>query len=236
MPLESITTGIENLNPSWPTGVDPISQGDDHVRNTKQALQLSFPNTSGAWNIAQEVKTVGLDASDGRVRNLGAPTDIDDATRLGDLQAVESSLDAQIIAGDNAVRSEFAAGDANLQSQINAHDTRISSNTDRIVSLEAQTGKFQSFGNIDGINVVLLGGSGDWSFVRDSTGVYTVTFNEAATSLYSQSIVATQVGVFNAGADAFYVIPTTVTTWQISCYSANGQLVNTNFSFIRTAN
>jgi hypothetical protein len=218
MPLESITTGIEDLNPSWPTGVDPISQGDDHVRNTKQALQLSFPNTSGAWNVTQEITTQGINVTDNRVRNVGAPTDIDDATRLGDLQAVESSLEAG-----------YLAGDAALQTQIDDTDARVT-------YLESQVGKFQSFGNIDGVNEILLGGSGDWSFIRNSTGVYTVTFTEAAASLYSQALIATQVGVFNAGADAFYVIPTSETVWQISCYSTNGQLTDTNFSFIRTAN
>lgn len=207
MPLESVTTGIEDLNPAWPTGVDPISQGDDHVRNTKQALQLSFPNTSGAWNIAQEVKTVGIDVSDGRVRNVGAPSDIDDATRLGDLQAVEGALQVQ-----------------------------IDDNVERIDALEEQAARFQSFGNYDGINDVLLGGSGDFSVVRDSTGVYTFTFTEAAASLYAQSLVANNVGVFNQGADVFYVIPTTTTAWQVTCYSANGQLINTNFSFMRVAN
>jgi hypothetical protein len=218
MPLESITTGIEDLNPSWPTGVDPISQGDDHVRNTKQALQLSFPNTSGAWNVTQEITTQGINVSDNRVRNVGAPTDIDDATRLGDLQAVESSLEAG-----------YLAGDAALQTQIDDTDSRVT-------ELEAQVGKFQSFGNIDGINDVILGGSGDWTFTHPSTGVYRVTFSEAAASLYSQALVCTQVGLFNQGADAFYVLPSDGVEWQISCYSTNGQLTDTNFSFIRTAN
>ena len=188
------------------------------MRNTKQAVQLSFPNTSGAWNIAQEVKTVGIDVSDGRVRNVGAPTDIDDATRLGDLQAVENSLDAQIVAGDAALQ------------------VQIDDNVDRIDALEEQAAQFQSFGNYDGINDVLLGGSGDFSVVRDSTGVYTFTFTEAAASLYAQSLVANNVGVFNSGADVFYVIPTSTTTWQVTSYSANGQFINTSFSFMRVAN
>ena len=111
MPLESVTSGIEDLNPSWPTGVDPISQGDDHVRNTKQAVQLSFPNTSGAWNIQQEIKTVGIDVSDARVRNVGAPADIDDAVRLGDLQATDSRIRNDYQAADAAIIANYEAAD-----------------------------------------------------------------------------------------------------------------------------
>ena len=42
MPLE---TGdfIDDLDPSWPTGVDNVSQGDDHIRLIKHILQTQFP-------------------------------------------------------------------------------------------------------------------------------------------------------------------------------------------------
>ncbi len=42
MPLENANT-INELNPAWPTGNDPVSEGDDHIRQVKQALLNSFP-------------------------------------------------------------------------------------------------------------------------------------------------------------------------------------------------
>lgn len=39
---------INALNPSNPTTVDPISQGDDHIRLIKSALKATFPNLTGA--------------------------------------------------------------------------------------------------------------------------------------------------------------------------------------------
>ncbi len=50
MGLETISSGanstIADLNPAWPLVGEGVGQGDDHIRNTKQALQLTFPNIS----------------------------------------------------------------------------------------------------------------------------------------------------------------------------------------------
>jgi len=48
MPLESVTY-ISDLNVSNPVSAsDPVSQGDDHLRNIKLALRQTFPNVTGA--------------------------------------------------------------------------------------------------------------------------------------------------------------------------------------------
>lgn len=50
MALESITSGAANtiadLDPTWPLVGDDVGQGDDHIRNIKKALQLTFENVS----------------------------------------------------------------------------------------------------------------------------------------------------------------------------------------------
>jgi len=43
MPLESAAF-ISELNPLWPLGTDGVNTSDDHHRNTKTAVQQSFPN------------------------------------------------------------------------------------------------------------------------------------------------------------------------------------------------
>lgn len=48
MPFED-PQAIEELNPSWPLGTDPKSQGDDHIRGTKLAITNSLPNMTGPW-------------------------------------------------------------------------------------------------------------------------------------------------------------------------------------------
>ena len=47
MALESATY-IDGLNASNPTGTDPKSQGDDHIRLLKSTVKATFPNISGA--------------------------------------------------------------------------------------------------------------------------------------------------------------------------------------------
>jgi hypothetical protein len=47
MALES-GSFLADLNAANPTGTDPKSQGDDHIRLLKSALKNSFPNVAGA--------------------------------------------------------------------------------------------------------------------------------------------------------------------------------------------
>lgn len=47
MPLETANF-IFDLQPDWPLGTDPESQGDDHLRMIKQVLQNTLPNLDAA--------------------------------------------------------------------------------------------------------------------------------------------------------------------------------------------
>jgi len=47
MGLETVTY-ISDLNPLWPLGSDPKSNGDNHVRNLKTGILNSFPGVTGA--------------------------------------------------------------------------------------------------------------------------------------------------------------------------------------------
>ena len=44
-----VATYIADLQPVNPPSVDPVSQGDDHLRLIKQVLQNTFPGLSRAW-------------------------------------------------------------------------------------------------------------------------------------------------------------------------------------------
>lgn len=47
-----VVTYINTLDPSFPAATDPRSEGDDHIRNTKSALRVTFPNVAGAVNVS----------------------------------------------------------------------------------------------------------------------------------------------------------------------------------------
>lgn len=46
MGLETSVTYISDLNPQFPTETDALMQGDNHIRNVKQALRATFPNVN----------------------------------------------------------------------------------------------------------------------------------------------------------------------------------------------
>lgn len=46
MGLETATT-IQGLDETWPTGLDPANQGDNHLRLIKQVLKDQFPGSGG---------------------------------------------------------------------------------------------------------------------------------------------------------------------------------------------
>lgn len=47
MSVETVTY-INTLDPTLPTGSDPIPEGDNHLRNIKSAIRTTFPNVAGA--------------------------------------------------------------------------------------------------------------------------------------------------------------------------------------------
>jgi len=57
---------IEGLDESWPTGLDPINQGDDHTRLVKGVLKTQFPGAGGqGFNEAIIATEVELNFSSG---------------------------------------------------------------------------------------------------------------------------------------------------------------------------
>lgn len=54
MPIEPTINSIFDLNAAWPTAADPKSDGDDHIRNLKQILKITFPAFKGPMPIAHD--------------------------------------------------------------------------------------------------------------------------------------------------------------------------------------
>ena len=42
-----VANSIEELDQTWPTGVDPVNKGDDHLRLIKDVLKKQFPGVGG---------------------------------------------------------------------------------------------------------------------------------------------------------------------------------------------
>ena len=88
MPLDDIQTGIEDLNDNNPPGSDPKSEGDNHLRDIKKAIRLSFPNTNGPWTTTDEINCGGIDAGNNPVTGVSNPVGQTDAINLNYLQSI----------------------------------------------------------------------------------------------------------------------------------------------------
>lgn len=75
MALES-TTYIDGLVATNPTGTDPRSQGDDHIRLVKSTIKSTFPNITGAVNSTQAELNIldGVTATTAELNYLDIPT------------------------------------------------------------------------------------------------------------------------------------------------------------------
>lgn len=81
MALES-TTYIDGLVATNPTGTDPRSQGDDHIRLVKSTVKATFPNLTGAVTATQ----AELNIIDG-VTATTAELNYNDVPTLGTVEA-----------------------------------------------------------------------------------------------------------------------------------------------------
>lgn len=75
-------TYIEDFNTSPPGGplpTDPKSEGDDHIRSIKNAINASFPNTTGPWNTTSPV-------------GVGTAVNPEHAARLDQIPAPQPTL------------------------------------------------------------------------------------------------------------------------------------------------
>ena len=99
MALESVTN-IDDLNAANPVVGDPVSEGDDHIRNIKTALTTDFPNIGGVMsathtelNALYGVTAGTVTASKGLV--------VDSSSKLNTLNVDNLDLDGNTISTTN---------------------------------------------------------------------------------------------------------------------------------------
>jgi hypothetical protein len=87
-----VATYINGLDPTLPTGADPIPEGDNHLRLIKSAIKTTFPNVAGAVS-ADHIALSGVGITQ-------APTD--DSTKPASTAFVKSAILAASITPANA--------------------------------------------------------------------------------------------------------------------------------------
>lgn len=111
MPIEDITSGstIATLDTANPITTDNVSEGDDHIRNLKKALQFTFPNISAtASGVASEFAFAHKGGTvSGAATILGTLTTSGNAVFKGNLSVAGSTnLDGELSVSSTAVFGE----------------------------------------------------------------------------------------------------------------------------------
>jgi hypothetical protein len=164
VPLESNINGIQDLNPAWPTGVDPVSEGDNHVRNTKDAVLKSFPGMTASWTTTSGISCASVSVNGGMLTDLGVPVNNDDAARYGDILARDASIaDLDIRVSSN-------------ESSIDQIEIDLQQNTDDIAAIQAILPFSFEGGSVSDAGAPLGTGSGDYTSQRISQGRYQLIF------------------------------------------------------------
>lgn len=154
MPYEGPQNYINGLDSSYPTGSDPINQGDDHIRMIKNVLKTTFPNLTGAMT-ASHTELNALDGFTGSTADLNMLSGVPDASQAEMEAGTESGRRwmsplriAQAIAA--LVPTSFASGTKMLFQQTSAptgwtKDTTHNDKALRIVSGTVGTGGTVAF-------------------------------------------------------------------------------------------
>ena len=104
MALES-TTYIDGLVTTNPTGTDPRSQGDDHIRLVKSTIRSTFPNVSGAMT-ATHTELNLIDGYTGTTAELN----YNDIPTLGTVEASKTVTADAVGTVSGATAINFALG------------------------------------------------------------------------------------------------------------------------------
>ena len=143
MPIEGQVNNISDLNPIYPQSDDPVSQGDNHVRNIKKALKDTFPNIDGTVTATEDDlnQLVGNDLS-GDISSLEGRVSKNEADIANNTAATQQNASAITANTDYIKDVEVIA--VNNEREIAGHETRITKNEQDISSLQGQVGSNDS--------------------------------------------------------------------------------------------
>lgn len=133
MPIEGQVNNIADLNPAYPQADDPISQGDNHVRNIKKALKDTFPNIDGTVLPSDEElnQLVGKDFS-GDISSLEGRVSKNEADIANNADGIQSNAGAITVVEGRVTKNELDI--QNLNTVVGNHALRIDANENNIAT------------------------------------------------------------------------------------------------------
>lgn len=162
MGLET-ATHIDDLDSSWPTGLDPVNKGDDHLRMIKAVLKTVFPGAAAAGfatpitaSEAEINKLDGLTSTTAELNILdGVTATAAEINKLDGVTATTAEINRLISIAGNGALDAFPTGTPMLFQQTAAptgwtKQTTHNNKAFRVVSGAASSGGTNSFTTVFG--------------------------------------------------------------------------------------
>lgn len=167
MTVEAITSGaastISDLDSSLPAGSDFKSEGDNHIRNTKKALQLTFPNISATVSgVASELAFAHKGGTVSGIAFIKGKVDCASLSVSG-----TAIINDRLICEDAAIAGSLTvSGAAVFVSNVGFEKTVSISH---VIARNTHVGRFQALGT------TVYRNSLDLSCLYVSSGIYTIS-------------------------------------------------------------
>lgn len=179
---------ISELVPGNPTTADPISQGDDHIRQLKQVLQNALPGNTAPLTFTGDMTVTGNITSTITIFavNIQATNQILGATGsfTGDVGMENLFCSANVNAVNGIYNGDIAALNGAFTGVLQGNTVRdaAGNSLDGLASQVAD-----AYGNIT--NSTVFDGVGIASVGEESTGQFLVNFTNAASATSKQLVI-----------------------------------------------
>jgi len=203
MPLETAST-IDELNPNWPLGSDPKSQGDDHLRMIKEVMQNDVvPKSTGGAFAGEIVFTGGSKYNDFARLNFGTDSD-SYMTHTGANMSWQNNTGNILINSDTIQLRDKAGANFAILDRTQANFVEVVAGNKGFTAPDNQFLKLGTGSDFtathDGTNTTLRNTTGAW---RNQTDDWRLT-NLAATQNVITAFADTGVSLFYQGVNRLY--------------------------------
>ena len=102
---------IDGLDQTWPTGIDPINKGDDHLRLVKKVIKDTFPGVGGVgYASAIQALEADLNNTTGSTGNFQSQIDANAAAIVVNADAIQAISDTSAPIGTIVMFNAAFAG------------------------------------------------------------------------------------------------------------------------------
>jgi sugar lactone lactonase YvrE len=152
MTVESVTY-IDDLDDTYPTGGDPKSEGDNHIRNIKTGITASFPNITGAMTATHtELNTLdGITSTTAELNILDGVTATAAELNYLDIAALGTGATTKAVVVDGSGNYTWPVGGTLTYDTLHDGTTALTATVAELNALDGITATVAELNILDGV-------------------------------------------------------------------------------------